>query len=562
MANTATLAIRIVSDATKAAKEIDAVSAKTSRMGKVSSAAGKALAVGLGAAAVGAFKLAQGAAEDEQAAANLANTLKHTTHATDAQVKATEDWITAQGKSKGFTDSELRPALAKLAAATHDVGEAQKLAALAMNISVGSGKSLETVSAALAKAQNGSVAGLTKLGIATKETSKDTLALKTARVAVTTAETAYQKALKESGKGSTAARVAAAKLAIAHQKLKDAQSKTKTETIDADTAFKRLAKTYGGAAAKAADTAAGKQARLRVRMDELGESIGARLIPVLLALATAGLAVVGWLEKNQTLALVLVGALGGLLAVVASINLVTKAYTATTAAWATVTTTATAVQTAFKEASIATRIQLAALRVQQVAMTAATKAWTVVTKAAAIAQRVFNAAMRANPIGLIITAIALLVAGIILAYKKSETFRAAVDALGKAGKVAVGWIVDRFKDLWSIIKTVSSWVKDKLVSSFQTMKDRAASIIDAIVAPFQRLKDLVQNILDLISKVKVPSVGGVLDAINPFGRAVPGGVVPAGGDTFVVNINGGFVDDATLDRLQRAFDRRARRRAS
>lgn len=97
---------------------------------------------------------------------------------------------------------------------------------------------------------------------------------------------------------------------------------------------------------------------------------------------------------------------------------------------------------------------------------------TLATKLAAGAQRVLNLAMRANPIGLIITAITLLVGGLVLAYQKSETFRNIVNGIGTAimsvvrpaidwftgtALPALGaftmWVGEQFLKLWPIIKT-------------------------------------------------------------------------------------------------------------
>jgi hypothetical protein len=539
MASKAILAIQIVSDASKAAKEIDSISTKTQRMGKVSSAAGKLFAVGLLGAAAAAVKFANAAAEDEASAAKLAQSLRKATDATDADVKKTEEWIEAKGRALGIADDQLRPAISKLAIATGDLGKAQKLAALAMDISAGSGKSLESVTQALAKAQTGSVAGLSKLGITTKDTVKDTAALKSAQIAITTTYRAQQAAIKEHGASSAEARLATQKYALAQDKFKEAQKKTTTSTITAEQATKRLAEVYKGAAANAAETTAGKQQRLKVRMDELQESIGARLIPALLALTTAGLAVVGWLERNQTTALILVGALGGLLAVVASINVVTRAYMATTAAWAAVTGAATAVQNGFKAAAIGTRIQLIALRIQMVAITVATKAWAVALKVAAIAQKIFNAAMRANPIGLIITAIALLVAGLVLAYKKSETFRRIVDAVGRAGQKAFGWIVDKISEL-------VGWVKDKAPQAFNAFKTVAVNVGNAILAPFRAVQALIEKILDLIGSIKIPDITPGFDIPGiPLFRSIT--TAPTTAPPVVVNVAApnGFIGSDT-----------------
>lgn len=72
------------------------------------------------------------------------------------------------------------------------------------------------------------------------------------------------------------------------------------------------------------------------------------------------------------------------------------------------------------------------------AHTVKTIAQTVATNAQTIAQKALNLAMRANPILLVVTALAALAAGLIVAYKKSETFReivhGALDAVQGAGE--------------------------------------------------------------------------------------------------------------------------------
>ncbi|MEV4383947.1 NlpC/P60 family protein, partial [Streptosporangium sp. NPDC049644] len=60
-------------------------------------------------------------------------------------------------------------------------------------------------------------------------------------------------------------------------------------------------------------------------------------------------------------------------------------------------------------------------------------------KAWGISQKILNVALSANPIGLIITAIGLLVAGLTYAYQQSETFRQIVDAAFQAVGQAVSW---------------------------------------------------------------------------------------------------------------------------
>jgi hypothetical protein len=79
---------------------------------------------------------------------------------------------------------------------------------------------------------------------------------------------------------------------------------------------------------------------------------------------------------------------------------------------------------------IAFNVAAAAYLAVQGAIRLATTAWTTV-------QWLLNAALTANPIGLVVTAIAALVAIFVVAYNHSETFRNAVDGLGRAFMVLV-----------------------------------------------------------------------------------------------------------------------------
>lgn len=90
---------------------------------------------------------------------------------------------------------------------------------------------------------------------------------------------------------------------------------------------------------------------------------------------------------------------------------------------------------------------------------------SVAQKAVAAGQWLINAAMSANPIGLVIAAIALLVGGLILAYKKSATFRKIVNAafsgVKKVAGAVLSWLgkavsgtIDFVKKHWGLIKTI------------------------------------------------------------------------------------------------------------
>jgi hypothetical protein len=128
-----------------------------------------AKAFGLAALAVGAFAVKVGydsvkaAMEDQKSQALLALSLRNTVGATDAAIAATETYITAMQAEFGVADDQLRPSLAKLAAVTGDVGKAQSLLGVALDISAAKTIDLETASALVAKGYGGNIGALKKL---------------------------------------------------------------------------------------------------------------------------------------------------------------------------------------------------------------------------------------------------------------------------------------------------------------------------------------------------------------------------------------------------------------
>jgi hypothetical protein len=150
----------------KADNEVSTFGGKVSEFGKK---AGLAFAAAGAAAAVYAGKLlvdgVQAAIADEKANALLANTLRNVAGATDEAIEETLAYTRATELATGVTEDELRPSLNRLAIATGDVSKAMELQKLALDVSAGSGKSLEAVTQALARAQEGNTASLGRLGI-------------------------------------------------------------------------------------------------------------------------------------------------------------------------------------------------------------------------------------------------------------------------------------------------------------------------------------------------------------------------------------------------------------
>ena len=227
---TRALTLKLLADVDNFTKNLDKadkdVASFGDKVGDFGKKAGLAFAAAGAAAVAYAGKLAidgvKSAIADAAAQEKLALTLKNVTGATDDQIAATEDYITKTSLAFGVTDDDLRPSLERLARATGDVEKAQKLQTVAIDVAAGSGKSLEAVTNAMAKAAEGNTAALSKLGI-----------------------------------GLTSAQL-------------------KTMSMDQITA--KLANTFENQASTQADTFQGKLNRLTIAFDEGKETVGAFIL--------------------------------------------------------------------------------------------------------------------------------------------------------------------------------------------------------------------------------------------------------------------------------------------
>jgi hypothetical protein len=156
---------KLTTATTGAAKDLNSLN-KT--VGKVSNGMKNALAaVGLGfSLSVVTRELkeaAQAAIEDKKSQDLLALSLKATTGATAAQIGEVEKIIGKYQTQASVADDVLRPAFAKLTASTGNLKESSRLLGIALDVSAGSGKSLDAVTQAMSKALEGSTGALERL---------------------------------------------------------------------------------------------------------------------------------------------------------------------------------------------------------------------------------------------------------------------------------------------------------------------------------------------------------------------------------------------------------------
>jgi hypothetical protein len=183
-------------------------------------------AAGAVTALAGGLALAAKAAiADEQSTKLLETQLRATLGPNQALADSMADFVDQTQLASGVADDELRPALAGLVRFTGDAAKAQELLNLSVDASIATGKDLSAVSTAIGKAYDGNFTALKKLGVPLDENIIKTKDFKAAQEALT------------------------------------AQ--------------------FGGAAAANANTYAGRLQILKIRFDEMVESIGYRVLPIL-----------------------------------------------------------------------------------------------------------------------------------------------------------------------------------------------------------------------------------------------------------------------------------------
>lgn len=203
----------------------------------------------------------------------------------------------------------------------------------------------------------------------------------------------------------------------------DGEARKQAETQATLALLMEQTKDAQGAFAREADTAAGAQQRANAAWENAKAKLGEHLLPVVTTFTQALTDAANWISENDTLTLGIIGTIGAFAAGILTLNAALQAYKA--------------IQTAVK---------------------IATTVWTA-------AQAALNFILNANPIGLVVSGIAVLAAGIYYAYNHSETFRNGVNRMWEAIKAGAAWcvsvmqpIIDAFWSLVGAVQTAYNWV--------------------------------------------------------------------------------------------------------
>lgn len=225
----------------------------------------------LGAMTASAVLFAKAAMEDQKSATILAKTLENVAGAGTKQVAKVEEFIKVQSMTAAVADDEIRPAFDRLVRSTRNIGEAQKLTSLALEIAAAKGKSVQEVSAALAKAYDGNINALKRIGVAVPKATKG--------------QKVYSTQLK-----------------VVNGQLKQVQvamGKTAATTVKFSDVVKQLGHDFKGSIESQMGTAAYKFQKFKIVLGETQETLGYMLLPYLSDLSDLLVKLAPWVERNK-----------------------------------------------------------------------------------------------------------------------------------------------------------------------------------------------------------------------------------------------------------------------
>lgn len=282
--------------------------------------------------------------------------------------------------------------------------------------------------------------------------------------------------LERFGIALTADGISAEMAARGLDKLTGSAEATAKKSVTMDLIMKGAADSTGQFA-KEADTAAGAAERQAAKFEDMKAKLGAELLPALTAVTGKLTEFTNWASENTGTVLAIAGAL-----------------------------------TAMAAAYVAVRV--------------ATAAWQTVVAIATVAQWAWNVALSANPIGLVIIAVAAFIAALVLLWQNNEVVR---EKLGQAWE----WIKSAFG-------SAVSWIGDKigqLLGWFKEMPGRIGDLLSGLVGiilwpyktAFNAISDAWNNSVGRLSWTVpgwVPVIGGNTISAPKLPKFHSGGVVP------------------------------------
>jgi hypothetical protein len=263
------------------------------------------------------------------------------------------------------------------------------------------------------------------------------------------------------------------------------------KTLEAQKLILREVESQVGGSAKAyGETLPGQLNKAKNAFEGMAAGIVVVLLPAVLSVSGALAKLAAFLTEHQTVAKALAAGLVALAGTLLAVGVATKIYAA-----------------------------------GQAIAAAATSAWTA-------AQWLLNAALTANPIGIVVLALAALVAAVVLAYKNCETFRRIVDGAFKAVRAAGEAVLNFFRDNWKIIAVLISGpfapivalatdafgIRSKLIAA-------GNAVLDFFGAAWKTITHLITAPLEAAVNVIRGLAGAFMTAARSVGNAIKDGVI-------------------------------------
>lgn len=266
------------------------------------------------------------------------------------------------------------------------------------------------------------------------------------------------KALNDPVKGMTSLRRVGVSLSTQQEALVKHLVKTGDTMAAQKIILGELTKEFGGSAAAAGTTLPAQLSKLREGFADVAAQLVSALLPSLNSLIGVLSSATGWMKQNQ-------------------------------------------------EATKLIVIAIASLSAGVIVVNAVYKTWAAVTRVATAAQWLLNAAMDANPVVLITAGIIALGVALVIAYKKSETFRN-----------VVGGVIDFVRDHWKLLLALIPGIGPVLVvvaTHFKTLRNAAGSALDFVA-------DKVQTVINVVKQLWswILTAAGALQSLADKAKSV------------------------------------------
>jgi hypothetical protein len=158
----------------EAVRDVNKLTGELGDLGRKTENTGSKLKTGLKAGALAAagavaslggvmWDAAKAAQEDWQQSEKLADVLRTVPGITQDAIDANEEWISSTQLATNILDTDLRDAIGRAVLVTNDLGEAQRIAAAAVDLAAVTGKDYSTVAEAMAKAAAGNTTQLKRM---------------------------------------------------------------------------------------------------------------------------------------------------------------------------------------------------------------------------------------------------------------------------------------------------------------------------------------------------------------------------------------------------------------